>query len=108
MPADRCLAKNSLDVQQTNASDLQQVAQQLRTPPFDRRLVNAKQVNRVVCDQAVSPGDQLQAQLALSQPRFTCDHHAHTQNIHEHAVHGRTFSEVLGQISAQDIHNKGG
>ena len=103
LAAHRCLTKDGADVEQANAAHFQQVLQQLGALAFDGGLVDAVQIHRIVCHQAVAARDQLQAQLALAQAGFARDHHAQAQNVHEHAVHGGAVGKVLGQVGTQHI-----
>ena len=100
------LAKDGADIEQTDAAHFQQVLQQLGALALDGGLVDAEQIHRIVGHQAVAARDQLQAQLALAQARLAGDHHAQTQNVHEHAMHGGAVGEVLGQVSAQHVDDK--
>ena len=103
LAAHRRLTEDGLDVQQADAAHLQQVLQQLRATPFDAGLVDAVQIHRVVGHQAMTARNQLQAQFTFAQPRLAGDHHAHAENVHEHAVHRRTVGEVARQIGPQHV-----
>ena len=107
LPAHRRLAEDRADVQQADAAHFQQVQQQVGAAPFDGVLVDAEEVDRVVGHEAVAARDQLQPELALAQARFARDHHAHAQDVHEHAVHRGALGKVLGQVRAQQVDHEG-
>ena len=102
------LTKDGADIEQADAAHFEQVLQQVGAFALDRGLVDAVEVHGIIGHQAVAPGDQLQAQLALAQAGFTGDQHAHAQDVHEHAMHGSAVGEMLGQEGAQHIDDKGG
>ena len=104
--AHRCFAKNGANVQQTNAAHFEQVLQQLGAATFDRCLVDAIQIHRIIGHQAVAARNQLQPQLAFAQAGLARDHHAQAQNVHEHAVHGGAIGKVFGQIGTQHVDHK--
>ena len=88
------LAKNRLDVEQADAAHFEQILQQVRAAALDDGLVDAGEFNRVIGNQAMAARNQLQPELAFAKPRLAGNHHAHAQNVHEHAVHRRALGKM--------------
>ena len=63
------LAEYGTNVEQANATYLEQVLQQLWAAPLDGGLVDPVQIDRVVCHQPVAARYQLQAEFAFAQAR---------------------------------------
>ena len=88
-------AKNRLDVEQANAAHFKQVLQQLGAAAFNRGLVDAVQIDRVVSHQTVPARDQLQPQLVFAQARLVGNHHTQACNPFPFQVGAVVFKQNI-------------
>ena len=66
LASNRRFAKDSPNIEQANAAHFQQVLQQIRATRLNGGLVDAVQIDGIVGHQAITAGNQLQAQLAFA------------------------------------------
>ena len=91
------------DVEDTQAADFQQILQQIRTGAVEHVGRDLGEFRRVVGDQTMTAGHQLQREFAFSGARVARDEHADGIDLHEHAVHREPRREFSREVVLQMI-----